>query len=148
MAEITVTVDDAAVQAALKRMRGNLTNLRPAMKQIGEYMVFETDENFRGEHDPEGNPWKKLDPDYLKWKQRTGKITKILQLRGRLRKSIVYRAESDRVSIGTNVIYGNIHQWGGKARSANLPARPFLGVTAENEREMGQIIMDFLRSQE
>jgi phage virion morphogenesis protein len=141
MAQISVTIDDAAAQAALKRMRGNLTDLRPAMKQIGEFMLSETDENFREERDPQGGQWQKLSPSYLRWKQRSGKIPKILQLRGRLRKSITYKAESDRVSIGTNVKYAATHQLG-------KTARPFLGVNPTQQQEMGQIIMDFVRSQQ
>ncbi len=112
MAEIRVTVDDQAVQSALNHTLSGLENLRPAMKQIGEYMVERTDERFREQRDPDGMPWRPISRQWLQRKQR-GYITKILQMRGRLRKSIAYQAERDRVSIGTNVVYGAIHQFGG-----------------------------------
>jgi len=113
MTEIRITIDDAAALAALKRTRDGLLNLRPAMKNIGEYMVLETDDRFKTQTAPDGSQWQPISRSWRQAKQRNGYITKILQMRGRLRKSIVPKAGADHVSVGTNVVYANIHQFGG-----------------------------------
>jgi phage virion morphogenesis protein len=113
MAEIRVTIDDTAVLTALKRTRDGLLNLRPAMKNIGEYLLLETDDRFKKQEAPDGSAWKPISRSWRQYKVRKGHITKILQMRGRLRKSIVYKASADQVNVGTNVVYANIHQFGG-----------------------------------
>lgn len=53
------------------------------------------------------------------------------------------------VEIGTNVIYGAIHQFGGAAgrkdRRVTIPARPFLGVSNEDSTELLAIENDHLQ---
>lgn len=113
MAEIRIEIDDTAVLRAIADAGSRLKNLRPVMKEIGEYMLLQTDDRFRNQTDPDGNPWKPVTRRWREQKQRMGKIDKTLQMRGRLRKSITYRAEADQVAIGTNVKYAPIHQFGG-----------------------------------
>jgi phage virion morphogenesis protein len=113
MAEIRVTIDNTAALAALRRTREGLLNLRPAMKNVGEYLLLETDDRFRSQTAPDGAQWKPISRSWRQYKVKHGHITKILQMRGRLRKSIVYKASADQVSVGTNVVYANIHQFGG-----------------------------------
>lgn len=53
------------------------------------------------------------------------------------------------VEVGTNVIYGTIHQLGGAAgrknRRVTIPARPFLGASNEDSTELLSISNDHLQ---
>lgn len=96
---------------------------------------------------------------------------KILIQTSRLRDSIAYRATGDGVAVGTNVIYAAIHQFGGQTKphvilpvrkkalawfggahpvkkvnhpGSKIPARPFLGISAEDHQAIIDIIMQDL----
>lgn len=141
MTTIRVEFDDRAVQAALENAQQALGDLTPAMSAIGEYMVLRTEERFDQEQSPSGQPWAPLTTAYLEQKRRKNKILKILQREGDLIRTIVYNAEKDFVEVGTNRDYGEYHQFG----TSKMPARPYLGVNPEDEREIAAIIEDYLR---
>ena len=136
-------IDDDDWRALAEEVRARAADLRPVMKQAGEYMLLEVDERFRKERGPDGKPWQALAASTLqkqftrgnrsrKRKRRTHRrdgqesaafarfagAKKILQedgTRGGLRGSITYRAYRAALEHGTNKIYGAIHQLGGKA---------------------------------
>ena len=140
---LTVQVQDKEVRSLFTTLERRGGNTRIAMASIGEYMLRRTDERFSAEKDPEGNPWQPLSPETLK----TKKHPKILTESSNLRSRIVYDADVTSVAIGTNVIYGAIHQLGGKAgrgRKVTIPARPYLGVNDEDLREFAEILADHL----
>ena len=147
MATFEITVDDREVQDALRRLGDKASDLTPAMKQIGEYLRFRTEENFMGEQTPEGQAWQKLSPKTEANKAKKKGINMILQDTGDLRGSIAYEAGARSVKIGTNVMVGGyslgaIHNYGAPAR--NIPARPFLGVSNDDRAEITQILLDYL----
>ena len=148
-----------AVGSLLDEFVRSASDLKPALKSIGEHIVSETMLNF--EREPPGRPGKP-------WKESarvkaTGGQT--LSLIGRLKSSFNSRAikvDNDSVSVGTSVSYAAVHQLGFtgtvqisaherritkafgrmlkkskkvavKSHSAkrNIPARPFLPMTLE-----------------
>ncbi|MGD9539088.1 MAG: phage virion morphogenesis protein [Alphaproteobacteria bacterium] len=168
---VRIEVDDAEVRQALQALQERGKSMRPLMRDIGSYMVTSTLDNFERQQSPDGKPWQLLAASTVIARlggakkvftkkgsvrkpamRRMGKL-KILQLSGRLRQSITYRADRDEVLVGTNVIYARIHQFGGEAgrrlggrsrmtinglafpvgrtagRRARIPARPFLGIS-------------------
>ncbi len=141
MADIIITLDSLTAQHNLAEIEHRLHNLRPAFASMGEYMVRRTERNFKGEHDPDGVAWAPLSAAYKKRKRGT----KILTESGRLRASITYSADGVRVVLGTNTKYARAHQMGYPKR--NLPPRPFLGASAEDERELGEILLDYIKGQ-
>ena len=145
MGGITLSIDvrDDETRRLFMQLERRGANTRTAMASIGEYMLRRTDERFSAEEDPEGNPWQPLSPATLKKK----KHTKILTESSNLRSRIVYDADVDSVALGTNVIYGAIHQLGGKAgkgHKVTIPARPYLGVNDEDLKEFIEILADHL----
>ncbi|MBD2628478.1 phage virion morphogenesis protein [Trichormus variabilis] len=147
MAGVTLRIDDSQVQAALSRLTGRMENLTPVFKNIGEYMTSSILERFDDEVDFEGNKWAALTAATIARKQKKGKILKILQQDGDLRRTVVYLAGANKVEIGTNRIYGAIHQFGGRAgrgRKVVIRARPFLGVSAADSLEVVSIVEEFL----
>jgi phage virion morphogenesis protein len=147
MTGVTLRVDDSEVQQALSRLAGRMANLTPVFKNIGEYMTLSILERFDDEVDAEGNKWAALTVATIARKQKKRKILKILQQDGDLRRTIIYKAGANKVEIGTNRIYGAIHQFGGRAgrgRKVVIQARPFLGVSAADSLEVVSIVEDFL----
>lgn len=70
--------------------------------------------NFQERRAPDGTPWKDVSPAYARWKSKKGYSPgNILILRGRLMQSIHADPAADSVTIGTNVVYAAIHQFGG-----------------------------------
>lgn len=86
---------------------------------------------------PDGEPWALRSPGYAQ-SLRPG--TSILIRSGGLLDSLAYEARGNEVSVGSDLIYAAIHQHGGTADMAPgpaaIPARPFLGLSDENEREL------------
>jgi phage virion morphogenesis protein len=97
-----ITIDDLAVQTALAKLAGQIANRTPMLDAIGADLKKRVQLNFRNSQSPEGVAWEPL-------KSRSGKP---LLDSGRLRDSIDSQTNGDGVSIGTNVIYAAVHQFG------------------------------------
>jgi phage virion morphogenesis protein len=130
----------------------------PALQQIahagGLALQKVSKEAFKNEADPATG---------VKWKERKDKSVtrKLLVRRGALRRSVTFNAFPDgSVIIGSNLVYAAIHQFGGKTRpheirarnkkalkflgicrksvkhpGSDIPARPYLGVPKDFERQ-------------
>lgn len=141
-ASLTIDVTDDELRAALQRLERALgPGLGTAMREIGEEMVLATQMRFRTQAGPDGVAWAPLSPRYAA-SARKRKSPEILVLRGFLQGLIRYEATGDSVSWGTDRIYGATHQFGRPEK--NIPARPFLGLSADDRRTVLDIINDHL----
>jgi phage virion morphogenesis protein len=105
--QITITAKNEQVQQMLRQLSERMRNLTPAMKDIGEIVRASIGKNFAATGRPE--KW----PESQRVKKKGGQT---LSRTGRLRRSFTVKASRDRVSVGTNVIYAAIHQFGGTIR--------------------------------
>lgn len=170
---ITITVDDAQIVAALNKLASKTSNLGPVMREIGTAVRNDALDNFKGQHDPEGTPWKKLSLVTLmarahrltkgKTHKKDGNLTKktkgivttanILMDTGALRNSIsVLHSDANSAVIGTKNPYAATHQFGalrgafGRTKRGapipwgTIPARPFLGISAQVEQKIMELI--------
>jgi len=157
-ATLRTEIDDEAIHQALRRIRRVAESPAAALKDAGEYLQRAVDDRFRSETDPEGRPWEPLS-EFTKANKRNDKI---LTERGGpgLRGSIHYRVDGDTLEQGTNKIYAAIHQFGGTitakkgslaigdpkgafamVKSVRIPARPYLGISDEDQREIERILL-------
>lgn len=155
-ARITVEFDDAEVRAALDRLLKAGTDFTPAMQDIGEHLVNTTKQRFFDEEGPDGTPWAPLSPVTRQRKRKNA--GKILTEEGTLRGGITYQAGPDHVLVGSPLVYAGTHQFGaGKGAFGatskgapipwgDIPARPFLGLSDEDEDEVAALIADYLRA--
>lgn len=121
---VSITVDDSQLQAALKRLESSVLDMTPAMRKIAGTLAMVVEDNFEAEGRPRWTPSQRASSE--------GGVT--LQQTGRLASSIVTDYDAASVVIGSNVEYARIHQLGGQAgrgRKVELPARPYLPVTAD-----------------
>lgn len=136
----TVKLDPAngqAVARALIGMQLRMQDLRPVLRDIGAAMLTSTQRRFEDEQGPDGAGW-----------EATLRGGAILRDTGRLYQSLTYAASAHQVEIGTNTVYARIHQLGGqtgRGHALTLPARPFLGMDAEDETEALAIVQDYIR---
>ncbi|MGE4545832.1 MAG: phage virion morphogenesis protein [Pedobacter sp.] len=100
--------DDDAVQKRLRDIERAAGDLTPAMKNIGEHMLQSTEENFRTETGPDGQPWQDVSPATRARKRHQ----KVLTESGHLRGTVNYRANRKSVRVGTNAPYAEPHQFG------------------------------------
>ena len=112
MTGVSVTVDSAEVDRALRAMAARLGDMRPAMELIGQAMVTEKDLGFRAETDPWGNSWAKLSA--VTMGRRRGTSAQILRDTGIMQNSITYSADANSVVVGTNEPRARTHQFGAK----------------------------------
>lgn len=116
-------------------------NLAPILYHTQDAMYQKSMDSFEKESDAFGNPWK---PTKSLKNQKFGK-KKILQDTGVLKESVIARNNGvNKVSVGSNLSYAPIHQFGGKAGKrgrSNIPARPYLPISKE-----GKIPEDLKRS--
>jgi len=137
---LTIEYDDVALQRALGRLMDVADDLEPLWRDIGEYLLQSIDARFDAQVDPEGTPWAPLAPST----RRRKRGSKILTERGHLR-DIAYQVHPDGLDVGTNMIYGAIQQLGGQAGGGvEIPARPYLGLSADDVDEIEALVADFV----
>ena len=132
-----ITVGSESLAAALREISRHASNLDPALADIGEYLLNSHRARFRREVEPDGTPWLPLSPKYKRVKAKNK--GKILRLDGHLQRLLRYQVSGGELVFGTNRIYGAVHQFGFEEHG--IPARPFLGISDEDESEVVQILI-------
>lgn len=140
------------------RVRQDMQNVDKAgvMNAIAEGLRTSTVERFRSEESPDGHKW---EPS-IRAQQKGGKtLTKTTALKT----SIKSQADESGLAVGTNLVYAATHQYGDertiRAKNSkylrfqigdrwvsvpsvrvNIPARPFLGISEQDNREIQDIL--------
>lgn len=157
MTGVRITITDAELRRAIAGLSRLGRNPAPALEQVGEALHFSTTERQRAGRAPDGSAWPELNPQYKADKSNT----EMLRESGRLMGSLSRQVQGRRLRFGTNVIYAAIHQFGGTIRAkgggrlafflggalqrpeeVEIPARPFLGISAEDREEIVAIFRD------
>jgi phage gpG-like protein len=116
-----------------------------ARREIGEFMVGEVHDNLHRQKLVDGSPMPKS-------KAAIKRDGKTLIDKGHLRDSYVYQLTAAGVEVGSAKVYAAIHHFGGDRAIVSkhgpvrpLPPRPVLGLNADGEREVGDILLGELR---
>ncbi len=154
---VKMTGDLGALTQALQRAsRPDIKN--KLGKPVGKALVSSTRERFQTSKDPTGRPWKPLATAAVKrGRKKNYKKSKgpdkgeskrlILVQTSQLKNSIASDASDTQVAVGTDVVYARIHQFGGRAgrgKSVFIPARPYLGISDGDQREIEGLAIKFL----
>jgi len=123
------------------------------LKPVATVLVRGTRDRMAREMDPEGNPWEPLQPWYAELKR----SSRMLKESGALEGSIVYEVSGRELAIGSKLPYSAVHQFGaviepvngpllifhtadghawGAATQVFVPARPYLGISEDDERHV------------
>ena len=158
----TVEFDDREAMAAFGRLAGALRDKRPLLRAIGVGLASNTRARFNEGRGPGDVAWAPLNPAYAAIKRGTH-ILVGSGMSGGLQGSISFATGSDTVSVGTNKVYGAIHQFGGTIRPKNakalrfrlaggfvfvkqvrIPARPYLGFDDRDQVTVTEAVEDVL----
>ena len=155
-----VRFDGTAAQASLRGLLAGIENPVPLLERFGEYGLRTTRERFKTQKAPDGTTWEALQPWYQK-EQRRNK-SRILTLNGYLRGGMTWQLVGNRtVEWCSNLPYAAVHQEGATieprtakvlmfrghvANSVTIPARPYLGLSETDEKELVEITLDWLRT--
>lgn len=148
-AEVTVTLDDAAAQAMFARLIAAGVNPRPLLAEIGSALEDSSRKRFVSQESPDGVSWAPLSEFTLSRK----KSGRILYESGDLHDSIKFELGADFVQIVAGPTeYAATHQFGRADNRlfggplAPIPARPFLGLSDDDQDEIMDAMSDFVRN--
>ena len=164
---IEIKVDNKNVIAALDRLAKAAANPRPALLAIGDDLVLSTKKRFETSTAPDGTRWEpNRQSTYLQHlgsaksnHRKDGRINsrgaaKVMGKRpligvGTLSKQIYSNVDGNGLQVGSTMEYAAMQQFGGKKSKfphlwGDIPARPFLGISAADEMMVGTV-NDYLR---
>lgn len=125
-------------------------DMTPLHREIGEIIIASVGRTFRkgGRYNPTADPQAFAGGSATWIPSQRAVIEKgqTLSQRGILAKSLSYRADARGVTVGTTLVYGAIHHFGGQAgrnRAVTLPARPWLVVQPEDFEEFEAAALEF-----
>lgn len=150
---ITIDLDDAALQATLSKLAASVADPSPALAEIGEHLLTTTKARFglNVKRAPDGTPWARNTETTIARKGRDNPLYQSGMLQGQMRWQLADGGRA--VEVGSNRIYAAVQQFGNpdnrfyntpKGRPAPIPARPFLGVSADDREAIADILADYL----
>lgn len=114
-----------------------------ALESIGAEVESQTRRRLEDkEGAPDGTPWAPWSERYAATRVENQSM---LESSGALIDSIQWDVIGDDVQVGTDRIYGAVHQFGFAKRK--IPARPYLGLSTDNEQEVLDVMTDYLQIQ-
>ena len=135
MARIVLEVDTSAWSRAAEGLLRGTEDMRPLLTALGMMLMRSVDKQFRAQGSRFGEGWTPLKPKTKYRRRKSGLGAQILLDRGTLQKSVtqqgapgnIYKLEPLSLTLGSNLRYANIHQFGGTitqgARSNLNPTR-------------------------
>lgn len=164
-----IEFEDREIRARLEQAVRAGENMVPLMDAIGSWLQDSAKRRIEETKTaPDGTAWEKSfrevnagarhpDADEDAPVQRAGKT---MYLSGALAKSLTHCARRDSVDIGTNLIYAAVHQFGAMITPVNatalaffladgrrvvtgsvtIPARPYLGISADDEEQIAEFV--------
>jgi phage virion morphogenesis protein len=138
---VTVDLDPglyANALAALARLGGS--SLDRISYDVGEFLEVSARARISDTKTaPDGTPWAPWSEAYDE--TRNHSQHSLLVNRNDLFDSIQNYTSGDTIRVGTNLVYGAIHQFGSAGAEGGIPARPYLGLSREDEREITDLVI-------
>lgn len=150
--KFSIEFEHGALSAALNRLMEFGRRPGPALRDAGEYLLVAHRKRFAEQESPDGDAWTPLSEVTLGRKKRNR--DKILIDRGDLMGLLRYQADDAKLDFGSDRIYAAVMQFGaakgafgttargGPVPWGDIPARPFIGLSGDDRREIEQIVMD------
>jgi len=128
------------LNARMNRFFRNVTHPTQGMRLIANMLESQTRRRIESEKkSPDGEQWQGWSEKYAK--TRHGRNS-LLRNRDNLYKSITADFGSDFAQTYTEMVYGRRHQEGDD--EINLPARPFMGLSRDNQKEVEEVFADWV----
>lgn len=155
---ITIELAEREVLDYLQQLQRHADDMTPALQEIGEYMIQSTRERFGTGTAPDGTPWVENSPLTLSRKKGTQPLIGETK---RLSTEFSYFIGNNELTFGSPLEYAAVQQFGaeqgkfgrGKYESregsfpipwGDIPARPFIGISDQDQMEILDIIQGYL----
>lgn len=145
-----VDIENDAITAALDRLLTGMGDMTDAMNEIGAYLRDSTKDRFADEKSPEGVAWAARSPVTLaRYLATNASFGGILHKTGDMGGTIKHEYGPDFAEVGSNSVQSGMMQFGGTRAAyphlwGDIPARPFLGISDEDEGNVIDIIDEYL----
>lgn len=145
MVGITYELAVEGIEHAAARLKGLAEyEIADLAFDIGALLESSTKERIATEkRGPDGTPWPAWSAGYASTR---GAHHSLLMNEGNLLDSIQNFSIGDEVRVGTPLVYGAIlHEGGEGVGKPNFPARPYLGISVEDEAEIRELVIGDIR---
>ena len=137
------------VARVLQRLLETSHDVDPILRDIGEHLLNSTKDRFATEESPGGRPWKPLKPACAEHKRKKRPNAKKLVWDNLRRGQLAYVVGGGELTLGSNRPYAARQHFGfhgpdSLGRYFDHPARPWLGVSADDEDEIVRIFREHL----
>jgi len=137
-AQLTTIGLDQAIKA-VARLEG--ARLAEFADDAGAVLESSTRERFETKEAPDGADWPAWSDDYAATRKPHHSL---LLGEGDLMGSIASLTSAGQVEVGSNLVYAAHHHFGGVDIGSGVPARPFLGVSDQDEGDLKNLAQDWL----
>jgi len=129
-------------EAIAKLMRLEAFDGAQLMDEAGALLESSTRGRFDTKVSPDGDAWEPWSERYDE--TRNHGAHSLLVEGGWLRDSIQSYATGTEARVGSNLVYAAIHQFGGEPVESNIPARPYLGISSEDEADLHDLVGSYV----
>ncbi len=151
---ITVELETEELDRVLSQISAGLSDMSGLMNDLGNYMLVSHQDRMQRGEQPDGQSFAPRSQTTIDIYTRQGKSFGMpLNQSGTMRQQIAFNYGEDWVEIGSNAIQAAVMQFGAEAGSlgpnapwGDIPARPFIGLSGEDESEMIGVVIDWLDS--
>jgi len=132
---LTLHTDLTALSRVQSRLAGmTRADRRQLLDDAGAVLESSTRRRIQSDkRGPDGERWPDWSEAYAATRHGGHSL---LSSEGHLLDSIRPDVRGDEVEVGTNLVYGAIHQFGGAEVGMAIPARPYLGVSTEDQSDI------------
>ena len=139
---------------AYEKKVGSNTAWKQVLDEVGNSAKNISKRSFNEQQSPFNEAWQALSPVTLQKKKGSLKLVESGHLQRSIRTSTKLGKVEKAVSIGSNLEYAAIHQFGGRAgrnRKVTIPARPYLPLNTAGEiapsldRAIDRVLSGFLK---
>lgn len=147
MAGAYVTSSLEGLEPVIARLNGmgDARRTGQGLANIGGLVESQTRARFDERRSPEGESWTPWSEGYRSTRK---KGQTLLVATGAFRDSIAWDLTGEELRIGSNLVFAALHQEGGSSDMAPgpaaVPARPYLGVSDANLREIEDAMGDWI----
>ncbi|MCW9041740.1 MAG: phage virion morphogenesis protein [Pseudopelagicola sp.] len=138
MAGLTTSLTTLGLDEAIRRL-SRLEGFAMAELADGAGAILEssTRDRFDTKLAPDGTPWEPWSEAYDETREDWHSL---LVEEGGLRDSIASYSSGTEVEVGSNLIYAAHQHFGGDETGSGIPARPFLGISDQDESDLRELV--------
>lgn len=143
MSGVTAQLTAPGLDDAIKRVaRLQSANLAEFADNAGAVLESSTRERFETKKAPDGSDWVPWSDAYDDTRKH-GQHSLLVDEQGML-DSVASYTNSAQVEVGSNLVYAAHHHFGGEEIGTGVPARPFLGVSDQDQGDLQDLADDWL----